>query len=278
LIFLREREPHEVKAELEPTLDLATEYLSHLLIATRNPGGKKTPQDSSTHPTPDTLRLRSIKDLLDDVTVNRSQSALKTLVYKRDGYRCPLTDYPFKSPGRHVNPRCAHILPFSFHDKPVTLRTLEAFTGGAITADVVHGKINLPSNAFNVENNAHDSFDKLAWGIQALQQSDGEYKYIFRVVRDEYVAASVRLEDGDEIVFREGENGQLIDAPDPSFCNLKLAIARVMYASGASGLIDEIYGDDDDDEAIVNQPVYLGGPFVSDDTLFRRLDDRLPVS
>jgi len=26
-----------------------------------------------------------------------------------------------------------------------------------------------------------------------------------------------------------------------------------------------MYGDDDDNEAIVNQPVYLGGPFVSDD-------------
>jgi len=97
------------------------------------------------------------------------------------------------------------------------------------------------------------------------------------VVRDGY-AATVRLKDGDEIVFRKGENGEMIDAPDPSFCNLKLAIARVMYASGASGLLDEIYGDDDDDEAIVNQPVHLGGSFVSDDTLFRRLYDRLPVS
>ena len=36
-----------------------------------------------------------------------------------------------------------------------------------------------------------------------------------------------------------------------------------------------MYGDDDDNEAIVDQPVYLGGPFVSDDVLFRRLDDRL---
>jgi hypothetical protein len=59
---------------------------------------------------------------------------------------------------------------------------------------------------------------------------------------------------------------------------LKLAIARVVYACGASGLIDELCGDDDDNEAIVNQSVYLGGLFVSDDTLFRRLYDRLPVS
>ncbi|KAI9573805.1 hypothetical protein HD554DRAFT_2325537, partial [Boletus coccyginus] len=246
LAFLREREPDEVQAELKPTLDLATKYLNHLLVAirlARNPGGKKTPQES-TPPTPDTDRLRSIEELLDDATINRQQLALKTLVYRRDGYRCPLTGYSFKSFGRPVNPRCAHILPFSFHNKPVTLSTLEAFTGCTITADVVREKINYPSNAFNVQSDARESFDQLAWGIEALQQPGGEHKYIFRVVGDGY-AATVRLEDGDEIVFREGENGQIIDAPDPSFCNLKLAIARVMYASGASGLIDEIYGDDD---------------------------------
>ena len=48
-----------------------------------------------------------------------------------------------------------------------------------------------------------------------------------------------------------------------------------MHACGASGIISEMYEDDDDDEAIVNQPVYLGGPFVSDEVLFRRVDDRL---
>ena len=48
-----------------------------------------------------------------------------------------------------------------------------------------------------------------------------------------------------------------------------------MHACGASDIIAEMYGDDDDGEAIVNQPVYLGGPFVSDEVLLRRLDARL---
>ena len=48
-----------------------------------------------------------------------------------------------------------------------------------------------------------------------------------------------------------------------------------MNACGAVDIITELYGDDDDDEAIVTQPVYLGGPFVSDDVLFNRLNDRL---
>ena len=47
-----------------------------------------------------------------------------------------------------------------------------------------------------------------------------------------------------------------------------------MHACGVPDIIAKMYGDDDD-EAIVKQPVYLGGPFISDDVLFRRLDDRL---
>jgi hypothetical protein len=48
-----------------------------------------------------------------------------------------------------------------------------------------------------------------------------------------------------------------------------------MNACGAADIIAKMYGDDDDEEAIITQPVYMGGPFVSDDVLFRRLDDRL---
>ena len=101
---------------------------------------------------------------------------------------------------------------------------------------------------------------------------------MYRPVSDK-LSFTISLKDGDEIVFRKGEDGHLIDPPNPLFCNTRLAIARVMYACGASALIDELYGDEEDeDEAIVTQPVYLGGPFVSDDILLRRLHDRLPVS
>ena len=67
----------------------------------------------------------------------------------------------------------------------------------------------------------------------------------------------------------------MIDKPDPEYCNIKLALTRAMHACGAADMIAKMYGDDDDNKAIVNQPVYLGGPFVSDGVLFRRLDDRL---
>jgi hypothetical protein len=80
------------------------EYLNHLLVVSmfqrpllylyvmpvclaRNPGGKKTPQES-THSTPDIFQLHSIIELLNDATINRKQSALKTLV--NDSFNKPL--------------------------------------------------------------------------------------------------------------------------------------------------------------------------------------------
>ena len=93
----------------------------------------------------------------------------------------------------------------------------------------------------------------------------------------EFVSPFIQLSEGDEIFFGCGTrtDGQAIDKPNPEYCNIKLAIARVMHGCGAADIIREMYGDDDDEDAIVNQPVYMGGPFVSDDILLRRLDDRL---
>jgi len=65
--------------QLKPISNLASEMLTHLLIATRNPGGKKIPQESF-HPTPNLVKLNRVKDLLDAATTKKSQSALKELV------------------------------------------------------------------------------------------------------------------------------------------------------------------------------------------------------
>ena len=54
----------------------------------------------------------------------------------------------------------------------------------------------------------------------------------------------------------------MISKPDPEYCNIRLALARAMHACGEAAIIAEMYGDDDDNEAIVNQPVYLGGPLL----------------
>lgn len=272
LSILANYEETDLKKELKPVCALSTEYLTHLVIAARNPGGKKTPQES-VHPTPDLIRTQTIQQLLDDAKIERKQSALRELIFKRDGDICLLTRFPFRGAGRTVVARCAHILPFSFRDKLITLKTIETFTGRAITAETVHDYINHPSDAFNVETNAHDSFDRLQWGIEAVQKPGGQWQYLFREITSS--AATIALKDGDEIRFGAGTDHAMIDAPNPQFCNLHLSLARVLYACGASEIIEHLYGDDDDEDAIVNQPVYFGGPFTSDDTLFRRLHDRL---
>jgi hypothetical protein len=45
---------------------------------------------------------------------------------------------------------------------------IEAFTGETVSTRTILDNINHPRNAFNVETNAHESFDKLMWGIEAI--------------------------------------------------------------------------------------------------------------
>jgi hypothetical protein len=55
--------------------------------------------------------------------------------------------------------------------KHLTLKALETFTGWQL-ADEIINNINHPCNAFNAESSAHDSYKQLAWGIEAVQDSD----------------------------------------------------------------------------------------------------------
>lgn len=66
----------------------------------------------------------------------------------------------------------------------------------------------------------------------------------------------------------------MIDGPDIKYCNLKLAISEALHACSTANLIAEMYSDSYDD-AFVTQPSYFGGPFVPDELLYRRMDDRL---
>jgi hypothetical protein len=69
--------------------------------------------------------------------------------------------------------------------------------------------------------------------------------------------------------------GHAIDGPNQQYCNLHLAIARVYHACGAADIVAKIYGDDDDGDSITLAPTYFGGPFVSDDVLYTRHEERL---
>ncbi|KAF8318592.1 uncharacterized protein EI90DRAFT_2697383 [Cantharellus anzutake] len=189
---------------------LASYYLSHLVIAFRNPGGKRTPQESI-HPTPNPKHIEEITSLLESATICQSQSALRDLIFLRDGSHCPVSNYPFFGKDRVIRPRCAHIIPFSAHFKTHT----------------------------------HHAIETLAWGIE-VRLVDHRWKYRFREVRPANVSATIPLKDGDEIEFGKGTGGDLIGLPDPQICNLHLAVARVFAASGAAEVFDKYLEDDED--------------------------------
>jgi hypothetical protein len=84
-------------------------------------------------------------------------------------------------------------------------------------------------------------------------------------VLSEEIASTINESDGQEIIFRCGlcPDSQVIDKPNPEYWNIKLAVARavepLIYANRRNAR------EDDDDEAIVDQPVdkfKFGGPFV----------------
>jgi hypothetical protein len=55
----------------------------------------------------------------------------------------------------------------------------------------------------------------------------------------------IKLCDGDEIKFGAGLDGETIGTPLPSFCNLQLAIGRVLRASGTAEVIAQMKYDAD---------------------------------
>ena len=59
-------------------------------------------------------------------------------------------------------------LKFYYVKQALTLSALESFSGRRL-AEEIKENINHPSNAFNAETNAHDAYDKLVWGIEAIQ-------------------------------------------------------------------------------------------------------------
>jgi len=77
-----------------------------------------------------------------------------------------------------------------------------------------------------------------------------QWKYFFQEVHPEEIAGTINLIEGQEIIFRRGpSDGEVIDKPDPEYCNIKLALARAMNACGAADIIAKMYGGDDNNEA-----------------------------
>ena len=62
--------------------------------------------------------------------------------------------------------------------KTETHLAIDAFTGMQINSAMILRCINLPEDAFLLEYNAHQSFDRFfGWGIEAITASDGKVTY-----------------------------------------------------------------------------------------------------
>jgi len=96
-----------------------------------------------------------------------------------------------------------------------------------------------------MELNCHKTFDKLQWSIEATPIIGG-YQYHIRRTRPNGKApdaglATALLADGTQLVF----GGDATTNPNPHYCNLHLAVARISYAVGLADVFDELDRDKD---------------------------------
>ena len=70
------------------------------------------------------------------------------------------------------------------------------------------------------------------------------------------------INDGDEIEFGKGKDGNTIELPDPRLCSLHLAVARVYAASGITELLHKIVKDSGYDDSALNFVGLRDGSYV----------------
>ncbi|KAF5379666.1 hypothetical protein D9615_005758 [Tricholomella constricta] len=231
--------------DFAPVFELAADLFTHIGLAFMISEDRHVWRFLSPPPTsgtvPDTLKPHG----------SRSQDALKLLAMKRDGTSCPLTEVPFFA-FAGADPALTHMIPSSVRFKANTLKFI-ALLGGKVARDHVLEFSSKIQNVFNMETSAAASHRLSKWGIEACQSTlgvrNGMVQYYFRTFSFdlEHRIGSALLRDGDEISFGEGpEASQLHYGPHPMLCNLRLAVGRALYTSGAAEFIHQLMEDADD--------------------------------
>jgi len=130
------------------------------------------------------------------------------------------------------------------------------FTGDMLTAEDVQRLINRSANAMGIQSDAHESMHlRPAWGIEAelvSDRSDIDITNSGIFIIGWFVQCAQQrpfpLKGGDEKEFGRGNSGDRMDLSDPPVCNMHLAIARVIAASGLTDVFDRYewdhYGED----------------------------------
>ncbi|KAK9234859.1 hypothetical protein V1525DRAFT_349445, partial [Lipomyces kononenkoae] len=102
--------------------------------------------------------------------------------------------------------------------------------------------INSPSNIFCTDHSTHQSFDLFIIGVEYL---NGPYRLRKIVPEDADEGPFMsHCQDGDQVNFGTGPQGNAIDLPDGELFNIHLAIARVLHASGAGEVINNVLQDE----------------------------------
>jgi hypothetical protein len=226
-------------------LETLAENLLHTLVLPLRRCGTKTPSGVTVDPegTENIEEEAEVAILLGQAVTKRSQSALKKLVEKRDGAICPVTKLAIQITAVEESDKmfseCAHVLPFAINNKPAVQTALEMFAPGSIHSTDIANNVNHPCNAINLTLDVHKAFDNMLWGIEAVILAGGSTpRYYYRVIKQGWTHPLIKLKDGDELLFGQGSLAAPDYLPNPSYCNIKLAVGRVLRACGAAGVID----------------------------------------
>ncbi|KAK9243573.1 hypothetical protein V1506DRAFT_493556 [Lipomyces tetrasporus] len=184
-------------------------------------------------------------------TARRKQMNLKKLLIQGDGWISLVGKAMDKSAPPEVSPvrrayggltlQAAHIVPFSANGHSGLRTMLSRFVGQDMEHLLTGENINDPSNALLL-----DAFTHAAFGLFEFSLECQDDRYFFRkFAPDRKLPAEVlRHRDGEEIIF--GKASRSIARPSPLLCNLRHAIARVLWASGAAENIARALEEEDE--------------------------------
>jgi hypothetical protein len=66
-------------------------------------------------------------------------------------------------------------------------------------------------------------------------------RYYYRVIKPDFHSRLIAVTDGEELLFGRGVLSQPEYLPNPHYCNIKLAVGRILHACGAAEIIDYLF-------------------------------------
>ncbi|KAK9370742.1 hypothetical protein V1509DRAFT_616705 [Lipomyces kononenkoae] len=179
-------------------------------------------------------------------------SDVKDTILARDGMISPVGGAVDKFAPRHIRQtapervvqlQAAHIIPFKVAKYSAMQSLLSTFAGTSVEAILKGRGINSPSNIFCTDHSTHQSFDLFIIGIEYLY-GQCRLRKIVPEEADEGPFMS-HCQDGDQVIFGTGPQGNAVDLPDGELFNIHLSIVRVLHASGAGEVINNILQDEE---------------------------------